>query len=84
MSSISSFDIISAVVCEAESKGSLEPNIFLCIPVSVADAAAVNPNRTETILCIGLITIFINGNLVFSNVPISIPRNPPDCVKLDN
>ena len=36
MSSILSFDIISIVVPE--------PKIFLCIPVSAADADAINPN----------------------------------------
>ena len=36
MSSISSFDIISVVLPD--------PNSFLCIPASTADAAAVNPN----------------------------------------
>ena len=42
MSSISLFDIISVVVlCEAEDKGRLwpDPNFFLCIPTSAADAA---------------------------------------------
>ena len=42
MSSTSSFDIISVVV--------LDPKIFLCIPASVADAAAVNPNGIKTLL----------------------------------
>ena len=36
MSSISSFDIISVVLPD--------PNSFLYIPASTADAAAVNPN----------------------------------------
>ena len=36
MSSILSFDIISIVVPE--------PKIFLCIPVSAADADAISPN----------------------------------------
>ena len=47
MPSISSLDIISVVVLfgEANYKGRLpHPKIFLCIPASVADAAAVNPN----------------------------------------
>ena len=70
MSSISSFDIISVVFPE--------PKIFLCIPASAADAAAVNPNRIKTLLANGLITFFINGNLVFSNGAKSLPRNPPD------
>ena len=42
MSSISSFDIISAVIPE--------PKIFLRIPTSTADTAAVNPNKIETMI----------------------------------
>ena len=45
MSSISSFDIVSVVVPE--------PKIFLGIPASAADAAAVNPNGIETLLADG-------------------------------
>ena len=52
---------------------------FLCFPAFVADAAAVNPKGTKTLLANGLITFFINGNPVFSNVPRSLPRNPPNC-----
>ena len=51
---------------------------FLYIPASAADAGAVNPNGIITLLVNGLITFFINGNPVFSNVPRSLPRNPPD------
>ena len=76
MSSISSFDIISVVVSE--------PKIFLCIPASDVDAAAVDPNGIKTLLANGLITFFINGNPVFSNGPRSLPRNPPDCIISDN
>ena len=75
MSFISSFDIISVVVPD--------PKIFLCIPASAADAAAVNPKGIKTLLANGLITFFINGNPVFSNGPRSLPRNPPDCIILD-
>ena len=57
---------------------------FLCIPASAADAAAVNPNGTKTLLANGLIILFIKGNPVFSNGPKSLPRNPPDCISLDN
>ena len=32
----------------------------------------------------GLITFFINGKPVFNNGPSNLPRNPPDCVMLDN
>ena len=68
MSFISSFDIISVVVCEAESKGRLpDPKIFLCIPTSAADAAAVNPKGIKKLLAYGLITFSIKGNPVFNN-----------------
>ena len=60
------------------------PKIFLCIPASAADAAAVNPNGTKTLLANGLITLFINGNPVLVNGPKSLPKNPPDCIILDN
>ena len=64
MSFISSFDIISIeLLCEAESKGCLpDPKIFLCIPASAADAAAVNPKGIKTLLANGLITFYIGGN----------------------
>ena len=66
MSFISSFDIISIVLlCEAYSEGCLpDPKIFLCIPASAADAAAVNPKGIKTLLANGLITFFISGNPV--------------------
>ena len=76
MSSISLFDIISAVV--------QDPKMFLCIPASAVDAAAVNPKLIKTPLAYGLIVFFINGNPVFSNGPRSLPRNPPDCIILNN
>ena len=78
MSFISSFDIISVV-----EEGWPDPKIFLCIPASAADAAAVNPNGIKTLLANGLITFFINVNLVFSNGPRSLPRNLPDCIIVD-
>ena len=76
MSSISSLNIISVVVPE--------PKIFLCIPAFAADAAAVYPNGIKTLLANGLITFFIKGNPVFSHGARSLPRNPPDCIILDN
>ena len=63
---MSSFDIIIVVVL-------LEPKILLCIPESAADAAAVNPNGTKTLLTTGLIIFFINDNPVFNNEPGSLP-----------
>ena len=47
---------------------------------SAADAAAVNPKGIETLLANSLITFFINGNPIFSNGPINLPKNPPDCI----
>ena len=71
ISSISSFEIINLVVPDS--------NIFLWIAASVADDAVVNPNGIKTYLANCLITFPIEGNLVFSNGPISLPKNPPDC-----
>ena len=56
----------------------------MCIPASAADAAAVNPKRFNTLLANGLITFDIKGNPVFSNGPNNLPKNPPDCIILDN
>ena len=56
---------------------------FLCIPASAAAAAAINPKRIKMLLTNGVITFFISGNIVFSNCPRSLPRNPPDCIILD-
>ena len=89
MSFISSFDIVSAVdegwwgKAEDEEWRRPDIKIFLCIPASGADAAAVNPKGIKTILANGLITFFISGNPVFSNGPRSLPRNPPDYIILD-
>ena len=80
MSSISSFDIISAVLCE----GWPDPKIFLCISASAADAAVVDPDGIKIFLANCLTTFSINGNPVFSYGPRSLPRNPPDCIILDN
>ena len=61
-----------------------DPEIFLCIPASVSDAAAVNPKGIKTRLGNGSITFFINGNPVISNGPRSLPRYPSDYIILDN
>ena len=52
MPAISSFDIISIVVLLPDHK------IFLCIPASVSDAAAVDPNGIKTLLVNSLNTFF--------------------------
>ena len=59
-----------------------DPNIFLLIGASVADAAAVNANRLETVLANGLSAI--KSNPVFSNGPKSLPKNPPECSAIWN
>ena len=53
MSSILSFDIISVVLLLPN------PKFFLCILVSVADTAAINPNEIKTLLANGLITFLL-------------------------
>ena len=55
--------------------------MYFCI---AADAAAVNPKGIKELLANGLITFFINGNLVFINGPKSLLENHPDCITLDN
>ena len=57
---------------------------FLCIPAFAADAAAVNPSGTKTLLASGLITLFIIGNPVLSNGPKSLPIKLPNYFILDN
>ena len=61
-----------------------DPKIFLCTPASAADAAAVKLTGLKTLLANGVMTFFINGNPIFSNGPRSLPRNPLDCIILDN
>ena len=60
------------------------PKIFLCIPASAADAAAVNPRGIKKILANGLIRFVFKGNPVLSNGPSNLLRNPLDCIILDN
>ena len=85
ISLISSFDIINVDVCETEDEGRFpEPNIFLCIATSAADAAAVNAKGINKLLANGLVTFFINGNPVISNGSSNLPRNPPYCIIFDN
>ena len=54
-----------------------DPN-FLWIVVSVADAAAVNPNAAKTLLANVFSTLFIKEKLVFNHVPRSLPKSSPD------
>ena len=61
-----------------------DPNIFLCIPASAADTAAVNPKGINTLLANGLVTFSIKDYPVFSNGRNNLPKNPPDCIMFDN
>ena len=61
-----------------------DPNIFLWIAASVADATAVNPNGTKTLLANSLSTFPIKDNSGFGNGPKGLPKNPPDCPILCN
>ena len=84
ISCISSLEIIS-VVREAKFKGRApDRNILLWIAASVADAAAVNPNRIETLLANGLITFPIKCNPVYSNGSKSLHKIQPYCPILCN
>ena len=65
------------VVREPKSEGRVpNPKIFLAL--SVADAAAVNPNGIKRLLANCLSTFPIKDNPVFSNGPKSLPKNPSD------
>ena len=76
ISFIASLEIINFVVPD--------PNIFLWIAASVADAAAVNHNGIKMLLANVLSTFFIKGKQKFSNGPESLPKNPPSCPILCN
>ena len=58
--------------------------IFLCIPVSDDDAAALYLNGIKTLVANGLSTFFIKGKPAFSAGPRSLTRNPADCTILDS
>ena len=74
ISSISSFDIISAIVPN--------PDSFLGTPVSAAAIAAVNPNGTSTFLAKNVSTFFINLRPTFISCRRNPLRNQPDCIIL--
>ena len=67
--------MISVVLCKAEEEEwrRPDPNIFLCIPASAADAAAACPKGINTLLANGVITFFINDNPVFNKGPSNLP-----------
>ena len=62
-----------------------DPNIFLGIAASVANATVVNPNGINTLLDNDLSTFPIKDNPVFSNDPKRLPKvNPLECPILWN
>ena len=70
ISFISSLEIINIV--------KPDPDIFLSIAASVANAATINPNGSKAFLANVLSTFSIKGYPVFSNSPKSLPKNPAD------
>ena len=74
------------MIIQTEDKERLrpDPKIFLCIPAYATHADVVNTKGIKTLLANVLITFFVNGNPVFSNGPSNLPRNPPDCIILNN
>ena len=66
MSFILSFEITKVVVPEPLC-------ILFCAPASIAEEAAVRPNKPS-----GFMTDFNNDNQVFNNGPRSLPKNTPD------
>ena len=61
-----------------------DPNIFLWIAASVADAAVLNLNGIKTFLASGLSRYSSKVNRFFSNDPEMLPKNPSDCPILCN
>ena len=59
------------------SEGRPDPRLFLWIPASAADVAAVIPYGAKAS---GWSTFFIYGISIFSIGPRSLPRHPLDCV----
>ena len=79
----SSFDIVSVVFPEAKLPETLDPNYFLWIPASDADAA-VNPIGINRLLPNAMSTFFINRKLTFITSPRSLSSNPLDCITLNS
>ena len=72
MSFIPSFGIIKVVAREAEDEGWPEPCIFFWIPASIAEAAALVPNRVKILFPKGTATFFNGPGSLFNNDP----KNP--------
>ena len=62
----------------------LTPNIFFWIATSGAEAAAINPKGTKTLLANGLSTTPIKSKTVPTNGPKGLLRNHPTYFTWDN
>ena len=71
ISFISSFKIINVAQFAKSKELARDPNNFLWIAASVADAATVNPNGVKMLLTNGWMAFhfLLKGNPVFSNGP---------------
>ena len=78
MSPISSFDMISIVVCYQSLA------VFYVLLHLLLMLLQLILMELKYFFANGLITFSINGNPAFSNGTESLPRNPHDCVILDN
>ena len=72
-----SLEIIIIVIRGVERRP--DPNIFLWIDASFADAPAVTPNDIKAPSANGLSTFYPKCKPVFSNGSKSLPKSPPDC-----
>ena len=76
--------MLKSSLCDCSGAYILVKGIITVADTSAADAAAVNPKGIRTLSANCLITFFLSGNPVFNNGPRRVPRNPPDCIILDN
>ena len=76
ISFISSLKTINVVI--------LDPHIFFWIAASVPYAAPGYSNGIKTLLANGLSMSFIKDKSIFNNGSRSLPKNPPDCLTLNN
>ena len=54
-----------------------DPNTFLCIPASAAEAAAANPKGINTLLANGIILLMvilflINDQVIYLKIPLTV------------
>ena len=81
---MSLFDTISVVLCEAEEEESrrLDPNIFLSIPPSAADVAALSPKGINTLLANGVIAFFIKDQVICLEILLTVSFSTIEFLKI--